>query len=183
MTAFWSEKKGSFFSGLDLRSLLELTPDGVVGINPQGQITVVNAKAEELFGRRAKEMVGVAVESLIPKLFSTSELGHLSVYMSEPKQRDMGTGLELFGLRQDGTRFPVELASTPHRMDGRQVVLVFVRDISARKAVEEAVVHREQELSEIIHTALDAVVGIDSEGSSRAGTLRPSRPSAGHERK
>ena len=148
-----------------LRSLLELTPDGVLGVDADGTVTVVNQKAEKLFGYAAAEMTGTAVESLLPNIFGTNLLGARTEYMSDPKALEMGSGIELFGRREGGDEFPVEIASTPHQINGNRIVLLFVRGIAARRLAEAAVVQREQQLSQIIYSALDAVVGMDADGA------------------
>ncbi len=147
-----------------LGHLLGLTPDGVLGVSPTGEVTLANDRAVALFGYEREGLVGKPLELLLPDVFGTMLLGPRTRYLSDPQERPMGTGLELAGRHADGERFPVELASSPFMTAEGPIVLLFVRDIRARKRIEQAVVVRERQLSSIIRTAPDAVVGMDAAG-------------------
>ncbi|MEN8165175.1 MAG: ATP-binding protein [Acidobacteriota bacterium] len=120
-----------------LSSLLELNPDGVVGINGRGRVVVANKKVEELFGRSREEVVGKSVEILLPDLFRSAQLGHRTEYLSHPSHRPFGSGIEGVGKRADGNEFPVEIGASPFEGSAGEEIILFIRDITARKQADE----------------------------------------------
>jgi len=91
------------------RDLLESTPDGIVMANPTGHIVIANTQAERLFGYEPGELRGRSVDLLLPERFRRAHVGHRSNYFVQPRKRAMGSGLDLAGLRKDGTEFPIEI--------------------------------------------------------------------------
>lgn len=116
--------------------LLESAPNAVVIIEADGRIEQVNRQAELIFGYERDEILGQPVEVLLPARFHDSHIGHRSRYVVDPQTRPMGAGLELFGLRKDGSEFPVEISLSPLYSDDRLLMTAIVRDISKRKANE-----------------------------------------------
>jgi PAS domain S-box-containing protein len=116
-----------------LRALLEVPPDAVVIIDPDGTINAVNTQATSTFGYPASEMVGQPVEMLIPERFRGQ---HRLAFTASPAQRPMGTGLESYGRRSDGSEFPVyvQLSTIPTR-NGRRPVAA-IRDITEHVRLE-----------------------------------------------
>src|SRR5687767_5451581 len=119
------------------RRVVEAAPNAMVMINAGGRIEMVNAQAEQVFGYARAEMLGQAVEMLVPVRFRGHHPGLRSSFFSDPKARPMGAGRDLFGMRKDGSEFPVEIGLNPIETDEGPMVLSAVVDISARRRLEE----------------------------------------------
>ncbi|MCG5510821.1 PAS domain-containing sensor histidine kinase [Ectothiorhodospira lacustris] len=155
------------------RELLESTPDGIVIVNPTGHILIANSQAERLFAYGPGEMRATVVERLLPERFRAAHKGHRAHYFAQPRTRSMGAGLELYGLRKDGTEFPVEISLSPIRTEETPLVMSAIRDVSERKLFEQALREKNIELekanlakdrflasmSHELRTPLNAVIG------------------------
>lgn len=118
------------------RALVEAAPDAIVIIDGEGLIRLVNVQAERLFGYTREQMVGQAIEMLIPERLRDQHRRHRTGYARAPRRRPMGTGLELRALHKDGTEFPVEISLGPLQTDQDALVTAAIRDVTDRKAVE-----------------------------------------------
>lgn len=132
-------------------------PDGIVMVDAAGQIVFLNSQAARLFGYDAEELRGKPVELLLPQRLRVAHLTHRSHYLEQPRPRAMGAGLELFGVRKDGTEFPLEISLSPLHMDGETWVMSAVRDISERKRAD-------QKFRGLLESAPDAIVIVDRSG-------------------
>jgi PAS domain S-box-containing protein len=155
------------------RDLLESTPDGIVMANPTGHIVIANSQAERLFGYEPGELRGVSVDQLLPGRYRHAHVGHRSNYFQQPRTRAMGSGLDLAGLRKDGSEFPVEISLSPLRTEESAFVMSAIRDISERKRFEKALQEKNQELAKAnqakdhflagmsheLRTPLNAIIG------------------------
>ena len=101
------------------RLVVESAPMGLIIVNSQGRIVLVNAQAEKLFGYRRDELLSTSIEALIPERFHSTHISYRSEYFVDPQLRAMGNGRELSGIRKDGSEFPVEVGLTPIEMLGR----------------------------------------------------------------
>lgn len=124
-------------AGSRFAALIENAPDAVVGVSAKGIIELVNHATETFFGWPREELIGQQLEVLIPDRFRSIHPRHRDAFMRESRPRPMGTGLELFGRRRDGSEFPIDVSL--HRVDGGDgpLVLAFVRDITERKRLEQ----------------------------------------------
>jgi len=118
-------------------SLLESAPDAVVITDTEGRILLVNAQTESLFGYRRDELLGHPVEMLLPEGVRERHIVHRVDYLTDPRTRPMGIGLQLAGVRKDGSEFPVDISlSAIETADGR-LLTAFVRDVTERQAAAD----------------------------------------------
>jgi PAS domain S-box-containing protein len=137
------------------RGYLESAPDAVVILSGEGNIVLVNSLTERLFGYRRAEMVGRKVDMLVPQRFRGGHPARRDGYFADPKTRSLGPGLELHGLRQDGTEFPIEISLIPVETEEGMLVSSAIRDITERRRAEEA----RFQLAAIVDSSDDAIVG------------------------
>lgn len=121
----------------EYQTLWEAVTDGMITVNSQGIITSVNSMAEEMFAYTRQELIGQAIEILIPQHLRETHCDIRGEYQANPYRREMGEGLELSGIRKDGKKLPVEISLTPLTMHGQQEILAEIQDISKRKSIEE----------------------------------------------
>ncbi|KAF2463387.1 uncharacterized protein BDR25DRAFT_397219 [Lindgomyces ingoldianus] len=143
-----------------LRLIVEASPSAMLLIDKLGSITLVNAQTEHLFGHRREDLLGKSVEMLIPSRFRVRHRGYCEDFFTHPDVRPMGAGRELYGLRADGTEFPIEIGLNPMVINEERMVIASVIDITKRK-------QGEQHLRLVIDATPMAMVIVDCEGIVR----------------
>lgn len=127
------------------RHLLESAPDAMITIDEQGKIAIVNGQAEKMFGYKREEMLGQAVELLLPERLHKQHVGHRRNFLKEPRLRPMGAEMPLLARRQDGSEFPVEISLSPIRSKAGRFVSSVIRDVTERKRMEDEIIAARQE--------------------------------------
>lgn len=121
------------------RQLLEAAPDAIVEVAADGQIVLVNQIVEEMFGYRREELIGQNVDRLVPDAIRHEHQHYRNSYLSHPRTRPMGSGLELHARRRDGSLFPVEISLSPIQTETGMHVTAVIRDVTDRKRAEQEV--------------------------------------------
>lgn len=127
------------------RNVLESAPDAMIIIDHFGKITVVNGQAEKMFGYGRDELLGQEVEILLPESSRGRHISHRAGFAAAPQLRPMGTDLELFGRRSDGSEFPVEISLSPFSSASGAFVSSVIRDVTSRKAMEADLIAARQD--------------------------------------
>jgi PAS domain S-box-containing protein len=153
--------------------ILDSMPDAIIMANAAGRIVLANSQAEQLFGYAHGVLRGMLLEALMPARLRAAHIGHRSGYVAQPLARPMGGGRDLYGLRSDGTEFPVEISLSPVTIEEGTLVMSAIRDISERKQIAltlqeknvelaKAVAAKDSFLSGMSHelrTPLNAIIG------------------------
>lgn len=143
--------------------VVEAAPNAMVMIDQAGAIVMVNAQAEHDFGYPRNELLGQPVEILVPERFRGHHPGLREAFFASPQARPMGVGRELYGLRKDGSEFPVEIGLNPIETDEGAMVLSAIVDITERKMAETALKDSQTQLqdlhAELLHLSRLSAMG------------------------
>ncbi len=140
--------------------LLDFIPDGVIVVDADGTIVLVNTQAERIFGYSRNELIGQPHEVLVPERFRTAHNAEQTSYSNDPRIRPMGTGLKLSGQRKDGTEFPADISLGAFVLEGKRMAVSAIRDVSERTRLERI---REAFISDAAHelrTPVTTLVGL-----------------------
>ncbi len=126
------------------RQAVESAPYAIVMVNESGTIEMVNSQTEAFFGYSRHEIIGQPVEMLVPERFRSAHIGYRQAYLADPVSRSMGVGRDLYGLRKDGTEFPVEIGLSLIDNNEETIILSTIVDITQRKESELALKESEE---------------------------------------
>jgi PAS domain S-box-containing protein len=121
--------------GLD--ALFLHATEGILVASENGEIIRINPSAEKLFGYEPGELLGKKIETLVPRRLTEKHVSSRNKYHENPHPRSMGAGMELNGLKKNGTEFPVEISLSPYTNENGRRVIAFIIDITIRKQAEE----------------------------------------------
>ena len=155
ITAFRKAQEALEAKEEELRIVVESAPDAVLMTDEMGTIIFVNGRAESMFGYSRAELLGRKVEVLVPTKNRGAHIGRRAGYQQQ-HTRPMGIGLDLNGLRKDGTEFPVEISLSPVDSRKERRFIASVRDISERRLLERELQNTKiQELAQILVREMD----------------------------
>ncbi len=146
--------------------LLEAAPDAMIIVGPDGLIRFANAQTDRMFGHPREDLIGSEVEVLLPPRFRGMHARHRGGFLAEPELRQMGRDLDLWGVRRDGTEFPVDISLSPLRIDYCEYVSAAIRDVTERRAREEQLRKAQEELERLSRT--DLLTGLVNHGEMTA---------------
>lgn len=141
-----------------LKLLSNAVSEGIVVVNTKQIIVATNQASNVLFGYNEDELIGKPLETLIPQKYHHNHSSHVDSFLKHSDKRKMGHGRDLYGLRKDGTTFPVEAGLNPFNIYGNNYVMALVIDITVRKKAEEELKH----WANIFHESLNEIFIFDA---------------------
>jgi PAS domain S-box-containing protein len=146
------------------RGLLEAAPDAMVVVNQRGEIVLLNVQAEKQFGYHRDELLGQQVTNIIPHGFAERLIADGTRSAADALAQQIGTGIELSALREDGTEFPIEIMLSPLESAEGILVTAAIRDITVRRAAELRLSQTEARYRGLLEAAPDAMVVVNKGG-------------------
>src|SRR5579864_444338 len=154
------------FADVALENLFEFSPDAIFVTDADGMIRNANPRATELFGYTRTEFAQMNVEQLVPQRFRTRHPSHRENYNAHPRARQMGAAMNLYGLRKDGSEFPVDIMLKPMHTIHGVMTLSFVRDATEQREAIEVARRRDLQLRSIVESVRDyAIYLLDKDGN------------------
>ncbi|MGO9336553.1 MAG: sigma 54-interacting transcriptional regulator [Terracidiphilus sp.] len=148
-----------------LDNLFEVSPNAIFVTDADGVIRAANPRSTELFGHSQAELIGMPVEILVPLRFRSRHPSHRENFNAHPRTRQMGAAMNLFGLRKDGTEFPVDILLKPVETASGTMVLSFIRDNTEQHYAQVALRRTDLQLRSIVEGVHDyAIYLLDSDG-------------------
>ncbi len=165
VNALFTQSAGRQFARSTIEGLFDFSPDAILITDDRGVVRAANLRVEEMFGYTGAELMGRPVEMLVPTRFRGVHPAHRENYSAHPRARQMGANLNLFGLRKDGTEFPVDIMLKPVETDAGPAVVSFIRDVTEQRAAQEALRLNDLRLRSIVESVNEyAIYLLDPEG-------------------
>ena len=146
------------------RGLLEAAPDAILVVDADGKITLLNAQAEKLYGYERAELLGLPSATLTPERMRQERRELRAAFNADPRSMIMPATTQPFGLRKDGSEFPLEAQLSPFQTPDGLLIVAAVRDITARKGAEKKMSQMEGRYRGLLEAAPDAMVLVNKVG-------------------
>lgn len=157
------------------KALFQYATGGILLVNQKGVIVMANPAITQLFGYQADELLDQPIEILIPSKFSHAHVAHREHYHQHPNPRSMGIGIDLRGLKKDGSEFPVEVSLSPFKSSSGAFVVAFVLDNTFRKNYENSILQQKQELANLSEALKELNEGLESKVVERTSELEQAK--------
>ncbi len=145
------------------KGIFDASVEGILVINQSGTIVKVNAAISKMFAYNNDELINKKIEVLIPQDLRKRHEGHRKNYVKKPEVRSMGSGLDLWGLRKDGSRFPLEISLSPAHIEGEKFVVAYVMDVTKRKAIEDQLTQSTEKNKAILQALPDLIFVVNKD--------------------
>ncbi|MDH5607833.1 MAG: PAS domain S-box protein [Cyclobacteriaceae bacterium] len=130
------------------KAAFELAPDATIISDSSGEIVMVNAKTEWLLGYSKEELIGNKIEILVPQSARNRHIQHRQKYNTEKSPRQMGSYMDLYAVKKDGSQIPVDISLNYVELDGHRLILSSIRDITRNKDLLKKLALSEKRLNE-----------------------------------
>lgn len=157
------------------KALFQYATGGILLTDHRGMIVMANPAIEQLFGYQLGELLGKPVEVLIPSHLAHRHTQHREHFQQDPRPRSMGIGLDLKGLKKDGSEFPVEVSLSPFKSSEGSFVVAFLVDNTYRKNYENSILQQKQELANLSEALQDLNEGLENKVVLRTAELEQAK--------
>lgn len=156
-------------------ALFRYASNGILLTNTKGEILMANQALENVFGYENGELTGHTVESLLPESARTAHIQNRQQFNQNPHPRSMGSGLDLYGRKKDGSTFPAEVSLSPFTTDNQHFIVAFVIDNTRRKSYENSILEQKNELSQLTSALKDLNEQLEQKVADRTRELENAR--------
>lgn len=147
-----------------LEGIVASAMDGIITVNEAQHIILFNPAAERMFGLPASEAMGQHISRFIPERYRATHAAHIARFgETGVTNRQMGSLGAISGLRTDGTEFPIEASISQVSIGDERLATVILRDITERKAAEDALMESRLRMEGVVESAMDALISIDED--------------------
>jgi PAS domain S-box-containing protein len=147
-----------------LEGIVASAMDGIITINDKQEVILFNPAAERMFGLPAADAIGQPITRFMPERFRATHMAHIHRFaITGVTSRQMGSLGAISGLRANGQEFPIEASISQVEVGGERLATVILRDITERKAAEDALIESRRRMEGIVESAMDAMITVDED--------------------
>jgi len=145
-----------------LEGIVASAMDGIITIDEEQRVILFNPAAERMFGLPAAEALGQHISRFMPERHRPTHAAHIHRFTETGvTTRQMGSLGAISGLRADGNEFPIEASISQVEVGGARLATVILRDITERKAAEDALLESRRRMEGIVESVMDALITVD----------------------